>query len=373
MTHRPSSAFVHAIASLIAALCIASPALASTARPPTPLASASASPAPLPPAETATSAAAPIVTRTLSNGLQVVVVEDHAASVVQTALWYRFAANKETAGKTGLAHGLEHMMFRGTPSISSGGLDTIAARLGAELNANTDNDYTHFYFVLPADRLDLALRIEADRMQHLNLLQSDWKLEKGAVLSEYDSDLSQPITKLYSAVCKAATSARVCALSALGERADIVKSTAADLRRYYREYYAPNNATLVITGDVKPDDAFALAAHDFGSIPARALPDRPIPKATYANAKSVTVTADFPYAVLDIAYPAPGTQDPGTGGLQIVDSVINNERSAFYAALVVSGITLGYQTSYDANVHDGLYHVFFILAPGHTGAEARGA
>jgi zinc protease len=315
----------------------------------------------------------PIVTRMLSNGLRVVVVEDHAASVVQTAMWYRFGANEETPGKTGLAHGLEHMMFRGTPSISSGGLDLLSARLGAELNANTDNDYTHFYFVLPADRLDLALRIEADRMQHLNLREEDWKLEKGAVLSEYDSDLSEPITKLYNAVCKAATRERLCGLSALGERADIVRSTAADLRHYYREYYAPNNATLVVTGDVKPDDAFALAARDFGNIRSRPLPERSMVKATYASGKSVAVTADFPYAVVDLAYSAPGSEDAGSAPLQIVDSVINNERSAFYQALVVSGLTLGYQTSYDTNVHDGLYHIFFVLAPGHTGAEARAA
>jgi zinc protease len=179
------------------------------------------------------------------------------------------------------------------------------------------------------------------------------------------------VTKLYDAVCRAATRARLCGLSALGERADIVRSTASDLRHYYREYYTPNNATLVITGDVKAADAFALAARDFGSIPARPLPKPVSLKATYTSGKSVTVTADFPYARSTTAYPAPGTQDPGSGALQIVDSVINNQRSAFYTALVVSGITLGYQTSYDTNVHDGLYHLFFVLAPGHTGAQAR--
>ncbi|HTV74801.1 MAG TPA: insulinase family protein [Candidatus Acidoferrales bacterium] len=370
MTSRPRSARLRAAVLLVALAFGCRPALAAAPSTPSP-----ALPAPNPsPAVTASLAPAsspPIATRVLSNGLRVVVVEDHPASVVQTAMWYRFGANEETPGKTGLAHGLEHMMFRGTPSISSAGLDLISARLGAELDANTDNDYTHFYFVLPADRLDLALRIEADRMQHLSLREADWKLEKGAVLSEYDSDLSQPVTKLYDAVCRAATHARLCGLSALGERADIVRSTAADLRHYYREYYAPNNATLVITGDVKADDAFALAAREFGSIPARPLPQRSPLKATYTSGKSVTVTANFPYAVVDLAYPAPGAEDPGNGALQIVDSVINNQRSAFYTALVVSGITLGYQTSYDTNVHDGLYHVFFVLAPGHTGAQAR--
>lgn len=316
---------------------------------------------------------ATIQTTTLSNGLKVAVVEDHAAPVVQTAVWYRFGANQETPGKTGLAHGLEHMMFRGTPAISSSGLDEIAARLGAELNANTANDYTHFYLVMPADRLMPALRIEADRMRNLTLSESDWKLEKGAVLSEYDGDLSQPITKLYDAVCRAASTARLCGLAALGEREDIVKSTAADLRRYYETYYGPNNATLVITGDVNAADAFSAARRIFGEVPSKPLPPSANQNPVYASGKSVAVSADFPYEVVDLAYAAPGSQDPGFAPLQIADAIIDNQRSAFYDALVVSGLTLGYQTSYDDDVHGGLYHVILIVSPGHTARQARDA
>jgi zinc protease len=314
-----------------------------------------------------------ILTQTLSNGLKVVVVEDHAAPVVQTAIWYRFGANQETPGKTGLAHGLEHMMFRGTPAISSSGLDEIAARLGAELNANTANDYTHFYLVMPADRLDLALRIEADRMRNITLSESDWKLEKGAVLSEIDGDLSQPITKLYDAVCRAASNARLCSLSALGNREDVVKSTAADLREYYDAYYAPNNATLVITGDVNATDAFSSARRVFGALPSKQLPKNPAENIIYASGKKVAVSADFPFEVVDLAYAAPGSQDPGFAPLQIADAIIANQRSAFYDALVVSGLTLGYQTSYDDDAHGALYHVFLIVSPGHTTAQAQAA
>jgi zinc protease len=320
---------------------------------------------------TAASNRPPIATKTLGNGLRVVVVEDHAAPVVQTAMWYRFGANQETAGKTGLAHGLEHMMFRGTPAISSSGLDEIGARLGAELNANTSNDYTHYYLVMPADRLELALRIEADRMRHISLNESDWKLEKGAVLSEYDGDLSRPIIKLYDAVCRAASNTRLCGLAALGERADIVKSTAADLHRYYDTYYAPNNATLAITGDVRPAEAFAAAERFFNAIPAKTLPAPSEDPIAYASGKRVDVTADYPYQVLDLAYPAPGAKDAGYAPLQIVDAIINNQRSAFYQNLVISGLTLGYQTSYDDNLSAGLYHIFFTVNPGHTPDEVR--
>ncbi|MHB1550543.1 MAG: M16 family metallopeptidase [Vulcanimicrobiaceae bacterium] len=100
-----------------------------------------------------------VYTTRLHNGLQVVVVEDHAAPVVQTAIYYRFGSLYETPGKTGLAHALEHMMFRGTSEISAGGLDDIVARLGAQMNGQTDYDYTEFYFLMPADKYQIALAI----------------------------------------------------------------------------------------------------------------------------------------------------------------------------------------------------------------------
>ncbi|HYZ15330.1 MAG TPA: insulinase family protein, partial [Candidatus Acidoferrum sp.] len=143
---------------------------------------------------------APVAQRTLGNGLRVVVVQDHAAAVVQTAMWYGFGSLDEVPGKTGLAHGLEHMMFRGTNQVSGGGFDEIGARLGAVINADTNEDYTHYYTLMPADKVDLAIHLEADRMRGLLLRQADWALEKGAVLSEYDSDESQPVARLTEVV-----------------------------------------------------------------------------------------------------------------------------------------------------------------------------
>jgi zinc protease len=170
----------------------------------TPIRAGAQAPAPVP----SPSAPPAVASRTLANGLHVYVIEDHAAAVVQTAMWYRFGSLAEHAGKTGLAHGLEHMMFRGTTDISGGGLDDIGARLGAIVNANTAEDYTHFYFVMPADRLELAVHIEADRMRGLLLRQADWALEKGAVLSELDGDFSQPLFQLTQGVRQAAYPSR---------------------------------------------------------------------------------------------------------------------------------------------------------------------
>ena len=310
---------------------------------------------------------------TFANGLRVVVAEDPAAPVVATTMWYRFGANDERPGKSGLAHALEHMMYSGTVDLSQAGLDDVTARLGTRENATTANDYTAYTFIVPADKLALMLHIEADRMQHLYLSDRLWNTEKRAVLAEIDTDLSQPLTKLYDKVCAAATTSRVCALAPLGDRDDVAAATAEDLRSYYQDWYAPNNATLVIAGDVSAAEAFALAHEAFDDVPRGGLPPR-IPVAPeFGIDRQVEVGGDFPYEVVDLAFAAPGSGDPDSPAYHLIDSVVNNQRSNFYKALVTSGYTLGYSTQLDQNLHGGLYHVFLVVAPGHTSAQARDA
>jgi zinc protease len=328
---------------------------------------------PAPPAGALSTRDASPKIETLANGLRVVVVEDRAAPVVQTAMWYRFGANDERPGQTGLAHALAHMMYSGTPALSSGGLDDVTARLGTRENATTANDYTAYTFLVPADKLDLMLRVEADRMQHLYLSDRLWKTEQKAVLAEIDADLDQPLTKLYDRVCKAASAERVCALAPLGDRADVAKATAQDLRSYYQDWYAPGDATLVIVGDVTAANAFASAHAAFDAVPASAPPPRPIVQPEFELDRQVEVGGNFPYEVVDLAYAAPGSTEPDSAAYHIIDSVINNQRSNFYKALVTSGYTLGYSTQFDQNARGGLFHVFLVVAPGHTSALARDA
>ena len=213
-----------------------------------------------------------IFTTTLRNGLRVVVVEDRAAPVVQSAVWYGFGSLQETPGKTGLAHALEHMLFRGTPQISGGGLDDITARLGAQMNGETSYDYTQFYFEMPADKVDVALYIEADRMQHAALRAADWAIERNAVLNELDGDASSPFFNLLARVRAAAFPGQPAGRTPLGSREDVARATVADIARYYREWYAPNNATLVVAGDVSHATIFAKAQRYFGAIPSKTLP-----------------------------------------------------------------------------------------------------
>jgi zinc protease len=330
---------------------------------------------PSPPNLSPLRASAAVAQRTLANGLRVVVVEDHAAAVVQTAIWYRFGSLDETPGKTGLAHGLEHMMFRGTRAVSGGGFDDLAARLGAEVNANTAEDFTHFYSVLPAEQADLAIHLEADRMRGLLLRQADWALEKGAVLGEYDGDESQPVARLAEAVRRALYAGSPYARTPLGARADIVRSSAADLRRYYDAWYRPDEATVVVTGDVAPAAVFASAERWFGPLAARGpAPVHAAPAAPRAVPRpAVTIDGDYPYAVVDLGYRIPGDLGSDAAATQVFANLVSSERSAFYRALVDSKLALSYQAYADTALRQGILHVVLFVTPGRSPVAARRA
>jgi zinc protease len=312
-----------------------------------------------------------IFTTTLHNGLKVVVVEDAAAPVVQTAVWYGFGSLQETPGKTGLAHALEHMMFRGTPEISSGGLNDIVARLGAQMNGETNYDYTQFYFEMPADKLDVALYIEADRMQHASLRAADWAIERNAVLNELDGDASSPFFNLLARVRAAAFPDQPAGRTPLGNREDVAQATVADIARYYHEWYAPNNATLVVAGDVNHAVVFAKAQRYFGAIPSKRLPPKPDANPKPAPGQTVEAQFPFPFEILDLAYAIPGDTQAGEPAVSTLATLLENQRSPFYQALVQTNVALGIEANADTQLRGGLLNVFIILNPGHTGSEAQ--
>jgi zinc protease len=313
-----------------------------------------------------------IYTTTLHNGLRVVVVEDHSAPVVQSSVWYGFGSLDETPGKTGLAHALEHMVFRGTPQLSAAGLDDVVARLGAQMNGETSYDYTQFYFEMPADKLRVALAIDADRMVHASLSPAAWAVERNAVLDEIDGDDSSPFFNLLSRVRAAAFPNQPAGRTPLGKRSDVARATAADIARYYREWYAPNNATLVVAGDVNHQRVFALARRSFGAIPKRPLPAKPqLDPVPAPPGQVVEAQFPFPFEVLDLAYAIPGDTQPGEPAMSTLATLIENQRSPFYEALVQSNVALAIEADADTQLRGGLLNVFIVLNPGHTADEAQ--
>jgi zinc protease len=311
--------------------------------------------------------------RVLSNGMRVVVVESHLAPIVETGMWYRFGSADETPGKTGLAHALEHMMFRGTSHLSYSGLQDFVAHVGGRFNAQTTEDYTRFYFVVPSASLESVMRLEADRMQNLSLDQRDWDLERKAVLNEIDNATTNPTAPFFLDMQKELAHGSGYSLTPLGHREDVVRSTVDDLRAYYEKWYAPNNATFVVVGDVHADAVFEAAQRVFGEIPSRAIPlhaDVPLPGAD--PPKTVVDKAQFPFEIVDIAYAVPGI-DAGavTYAVQNFALLINDELGPFYKNEVQSGLALFGGSEPEFKQRSSFVHVMYVVAPGHSANEVR--
>jgi zinc protease len=307
--------------------------------------------------------------------MRVVVVESHLAPIVETGMWYHFGSSDETPGKTGLAHALEHMMFRGTSHLSYAGLEDFVSHVSGRFNAQTNEDYTRFYFVVPSRSLEAVMRLEADRMQNLSLNAADWDLERKAVLNEIDDSTTSPTAKFFFDLRGELAQGSGYALSALGKREDVARATVDDLRAYYDRWYAPNNATFVVVGDVSASAVFALAGKTFSGIAQRTVPQHPaIPLPAPPAPLTVTERAQYPFEVVDIAYAVPGI-DAGavTYAIQNLGLLINDELSPFYRNEVQSGIALFGDTITDFKERAGAVHVVYVVAPGHSAAEVRAA
>jgi zinc protease len=214
-------------------------------------------------------------TFTLANGLQVVVVENHRSPVVVHMIWYRAGAADEPPGKSGIAHFLEHLMFRGTKTVPPGEFSRIVARNGGNDNAFTSQDYTGYYQKIASDRLDLVMGLEADRMTNLVLDESIVLAEREVILEErrarVDNNPAAMLAEELAATLYLNSPYRIPVIGWEGEIRGLGPTDASD---FYRRFYAPNNAILVIAGDVTADEVRPLAEKHYGVIPSRPLPPR---------------------------------------------------------------------------------------------------
>ncbi|MDA1099734.1 MAG: pitrilysin family protein [Proteobacteria bacterium] len=214
-------------------------------------------------------------THTLANGMQVVVIEDHRAPVVTHMVWYKVGAADEPPGKSGIAHFLEHLMFKGTPKVPSGQFSKIVARNGGRDNAFTSYDYTGYFQNVAQDKLDLVMGMEADRMTNLVLTAEDVDTERAVILEERRSRTdNSPAAQMNEAMSAAQYLAHPYRIPVIGWKHEIEKLDQADALAFYRRYYAPNNAILVVAGDVEAEAVFALAEKHFGPLARVSLPPR---------------------------------------------------------------------------------------------------
>ncbi|MFN7052283.1 MAG: M16 family metallopeptidase, partial [Gemmobacter sp.] len=204
---------------------------------------------------------------TLDNGLQVVVIEDHRAPVAVQMLWYRTGAADEAPGQSGIAHFFEHLMFKATDDLAAGEFSQIVAAQGGEDNAFTSWDYTAYFQRVAADRLDLMMQIEADRMRDLILTDDVVATERNVILEERNQRTDSDPGSLFSEQLRAAQYLNhPYAIPIIGWRHEIEGLDRAEAEAFYRTYYAPNNAVLVVAGDVTPDAVRAMAEKHYGPI-----------------------------------------------------------------------------------------------------------
>ena len=303
-------------------------------------------------ATTAPGLADDVVRATLANGLRVVIVPNRLAPVVTTELNYLAGSNDAPAGFPGTAHALEHMMFRGSEGLDRDQLADIGALLGGIYNADTTETVTQYSYTVAADDLPVALRIEALRMRGLTISQADWEQERGAIEQEVSQDLSSPFYTFLEQTQSLLFANTPYEHDALGTRPSFDQTDAALLRRFYEAWYAPNNAILVIAGNVQPEQTLSQVRSAFDDIPRRDIPEHAPIAIGPVQPKTLALPTDFPVGLLAVAYRMPGLKDADFAAADILGDVLGSERGALYG-LVPAGKALMAQFNYQAKAAVG--------------------
>jgi zinc protease len=272
--------------------------------------------------------------RALANGMKVIVKTDRRAPVAVSQVWYRAGSMDESYGSTGVAHVLEHMMFKGTKDVPAGEFSKRIAAAGGRDNAFTSRDHTAYFQTLPADKLELALRLESDRMANLVLSADEFAKEINVVMEERRMRTEDsPQAKLYETLMATAFQTHPYRHPVIGWMDDLKNMSVADAKRWYDSWYAPNNATLVVVGDVNPEQVLGWAERYFGVIPTRELPVRkPQVEPEQQGAKQVTLKAPAQLPVAVLAWQAPRLTAPADEwepyALEVLAGVLDGNGSA---------------------------------------------
>ncbi len=328
------------------------------------------------------------ITKTnLSNGLTVMLKEIHTAPLISSWLWYRVGSRNEISGKTGISHWVEHMQFKGTSRFPANILDKSISRDGGVWNAFTYLDFTTYYETMPAEKIDLALQLEADRMVNSLFDPKEVASERTVVISEREGNENNPVFQLSEATQAAAFRVHPYHHKVIGDLADLHSMTRDDLYAHYKSYYAPNNAVIAVAGDFETQKMLKRIKELFGDIPAAPAPkelSRPEPEAR--GELNLTVEGQGETTYLQVCYRFPAASDPDFFPLTVLDSLlagasslnmfgggISNKTSRLYRALVETELTVALSGGAQATVDPYLYNLFMVIHPKRTPQEALAA
>jgi zinc protease len=333
------------------------------------------------------------VTKTqLANGLTVHLKEIHTAPIISHWVWYRVGSRNEMPGATGLSHWVEHMQFKGTPTFPTSVLDKAISREGGVWNAFTHLDWTTYYETLPADRIDLALRLEADRMFNSIFDPDEVASERTVILSEREGSENEPLFRLGEAIQMAGFKVHPYGHEIIGYREDLLRIQRDDLYRHYQTNYNPRNALIAIAGDFSSDEMLARLNELYPVRTVREPPSQPptaaIPAEPPAHEEqNLEVSGPGETTFLQIAYRSPRASDPDFFPFTVLDSLlsgptslnlfggggISNKTSRLYRALVERDLAVGVHGGLQATIDPFLYDIHLTVHPQRKHPEVLGA
>ncbi len=278
-----------------------------------------------------------VVATTLDNGLRVLLLEDHRSPIVTVQVWYRVGSRNELRGATGIAHFLEHMMFKGTPAHGRGQFARLVEQNGGQDNAFTSQDVTSYYVNIAADKLDLVFELEADRMQNLLLDPKDIESERQVVIEERRTRTEDdPGGFLGEEVSSIAFKAHPYGYPIIGWMEDIGRITPAEIRAFHNVYYVPNNAIVVVVGDFRTDDALDSIKRRFGKIPRGADPPPVLAVEPPPNGeRRVIVRKQAELPIVYLAWHVPNQKSDDAAALEVLSTILAGGRaSRLYKELV---------------------------------------
>jgi zinc protease len=328
----------------------------------------------------------PITRLQLDNGLQILLKEIRSAPLISHWVWYRVGSRDEVPGHTGISHWTEHMQFRGTQRFPGGILDRAIARDGGHWNAFTFLDWTTYFEVTPADKIGLALDLEADRMTGSLFRPEDVEAERTVIISERQGNENDPLFLLTEEVQAAAFRVHPYHHEIIGDMADLHSIQREDLYAHYRAFYTPNNAVLAIAGDFDTESMLAQIRERYEAIPSGAPPARLArPEPPQKGERRIIVEGPGETGFVEIAYRAPNATHPdfmafsvldsllaGPTNLNIFGSGISNKTSRLYQALIEGEIAVGVSGGMPATIDPYLYSLSITMRPDRTPEEAIG-
>jgi zinc protease len=314
----------------------------------------------------------------LENGLSIYLKEIHTAPIISHWIWYRVGSRNEQPGKTGISHWVEHMQFKGTNRFPAGMLDRAISRDGGLWNAFTNLDWTAYFQVMPSDKIEIALELEADRMKNSLFEADEVESERTVILSERDGSENEPLFRLSEAVQKAAFDHHPYRFEIIGEKEDLLSITRDDLYHHYQQNYSPANALISIAGDFDSQamrEKLNMLYRDIplGSTPAQAIQ----PESFLSSERHVELEGAGGTTYLQLAYRAPAAHSDDFFDLTVLDSLltgpsslnmfggggVSNRTSRLYRALVEHDFAVAVNGSLQATIDPFLYTILVVVHP----------